>query len=390
MATDTTTTTTPPHTPDSLPLVVDRQCRKRPWSAVETSEDTTKAAAKLQDIKSLILSLYECREPPAHLQNLDWYRAFLPPADFNLFITSLDEKARDWVINYCRCDWINATGEICVRMSNQAHAVFAAKFGSLVFRKLTELRNDGTTSEVIKQIIGQIEEPFQGALTSMSKKYNSDTNSIKSRRCADLEFFYLGGKKRSPLVVEVANSQKKVDLMDVAVRWIEETRAEVKTVVTVDLEYRTPSQRKQDGLVKDKALISIVRHSGEGCGSEVYPQDHPFQIPGTGLQPSGSITLALSDFCPESVCAKHKVLSKMNISITDAELRAILEKANTVQAYADQSSSSDDGSPPSNTPAPPRARPTRAAMSAPAPPTSEQPMKDRLRKAPKKRVPFGA
>jgi len=362
MANDTSTTTMPPRTPGSPLLVVSRQSRKRPWSAVETTEDTTEASANLEDIKSLILGLYECREP-SHLQNLNWYRAFLHPADFNLFITSLDERTRAWFDDKFRCDWINTTGEICVRMSNHAHARFAAGFASLVHNKLSDLRENGATSEEVKQVLAQMRSPIFGAYTAMSKAYGSITDPVTSRRSPDIEFAYAGAK-RPALIVEIANAQKNEDLMEVSQLWIQQTRAHIKTVVAVGLKHRTASERKQAAPVMEEALISIVKHSGKDYESKASPLNLVFQTSDPDLQPPGSITLALSDFCPKSVCATHKSLSKVNITITFVELRDILADANAIQADADQSSSSEDESPP------PRAHSSRAAKSAAIPLTS--------------------
>lgn len=125
--------------------------------------------------------------------------------------------------------------------------------------------------------------------------------------------------------------------------YIERTKGRTKTVITIDLEYRTPEERATPSLPFREAVYSIYRNrltrdaqTGEWQREvHVDVEDEHFRM-NDSTAPTGSMRLLLSDFCPDGALSST---NDRTITITHEELAELLEEAEREEIIAEALSS---------------------------------------------------
>ena len=142
-------------------------------------------------------------------------------------------------------------------------------------------------------------------------------------------------KKYPRLVIEIANSQSRKNLNDLAYTYIQASKGRIRTVLAVDLEYRPPAKRSMGHI--SNAVYSIYRlHIETGPDGrtvrrvKVDVENRPFRFDGD--TPDGNLVLKLSDVLSISPSAD---INDPTISISHNDLTAFLAEAEAYQAIAD-------------------------------------------------------
>lgn len=242
-----------------------------------------------------------------------------------------DTELGAWVADKLRYDYDSAEGEFVLRMPSPLHDIFAIRLQEVIVRELGHL----TTQEEIRPVI----ERIKMATTSDIRFSDSSTEGKKSPDGS----FRFTGTKYPPLVIEVANSQKRRDLPRLAESYIERTKGRTKTVITIDLEYRSPSERTAHSLPPRSAVYSIYRNRlvrNEETGSwqreaHAEVEEEQFSVEDSAAA-DGSVCLLLSDFCPDGTLS---ATNDRTIAISHRELARFLTEAEEEEGIAEARSS---------------------------------------------------
>jgi len=262
-----------------------------------------------------------------------WNRVHLSQDEFQALQDALEksEHLRAWVTDKLRYDYNSVDGELILRMPSPLHDIFAFRLQEVIVRELKALERQEGVSTVVDSI--------KVAVTSDLRFGNI---SERERKSPDGSFRFTGSKY-PPLVIEVANSQKSADLPHLAESYIERTKGRTKTVITIDLEYRTPEERATQSLPFREAVYSIYRNKLTRDAqtdewqreAHVDVEDQHFRMHDS-TAPTGSMRLLLSDFCPDdALCSTDD----RTITIAHEELAKLLEEAEREEIIAEAPSS---------------------------------------------------
>lgn len=179
-----------------------------------------------------------------------WECVRISPREYQVLQNELgkDTRLRAWVADKLRYDYDSVEGELVLRMPSPLYDIFAIRLQEVIARELENFATQEETHPVIKRI----------KMATTSDIRFSDT-SIEEKKSPDGSFRFTG-TKYPPLVIEVANSQKRRDLPRLAESYIERTKGRTKTVIAIDLEYRDPGKRATHSLLPRSAVYSIYRH----------------------------------------------------------------------------------------------------------------------------------
>jgi hypothetical protein len=152
--------------------------------------------------------------------------------------------------------------------------------------------------------------------------------------------------KYPPVVVEVAHSQQRKKLPELAEFYIGETRGHIKTVIAIDIEYRSPN--KPTAALGREAVFSIYRNrvvrddvTGELKHREAHPDPENQCFRRQDLTvPDGVFELFLSDFCPPGTLGDS---NNTSIHITHQTLADLLSYAEKRKAAVETPLRDDDG-----------------------------------------------
>ncbi|CAI6338145.1 unnamed protein product [Periconia digitata] len=262
-----------------------------------------------------------------------WECVRISPRGYQVLQNELEKDTRfgAWVADKLRYDYDSAEGELVLRMPSPLHDIFAIRLQEVIAR---ELKNS-TTQEDIRPVIERIR------IATTSDIRFSDT-SIEGKKSPDGSFRFTG-TKYPPLVIEVANSQKRRDLPRLAESYIERTKGRTKTVIAIDLEYRDPSKRAAHSLPPRSAVYSIYRYRlvrDEQTGdwqreAHAEIEEQQFSTEDT-VTADGSMCLLLSDFCPDGTVSET---NDRTITISHAELARLLTEAEEEENTAEAPSS---------------------------------------------------
>lgn len=242
-----------------------------------------------------------------------------------------DARLGALVADKLRYDYDSAESEFVLRMPSPLHDIFAIRLQEVIVGELRAFMKD----EEIRPIIERIK------MAATSDVRFGDMSTIK-KKSPDGSFRF-AGTKYPPLVLEVANSQKRGDLSWLAESYIERTKGRTKTVITIDLEYRAPDKRTRRFLPPRTAVYSIYRNRvvcDERIGNRqreahVVIQDQHFRMD-DATAPDGSMCLLLSDFCPDGTLS---ATNDRTIAIPHSELAHLLTEAEGEEDVAEAPSS---------------------------------------------------
>jgi hypothetical protein len=262
-----------------------------------------------------------------------WNRVHLPQDEFQALQDALekDERLRAWVTDKLRYDYNPVDRELILRIPSLLHDIFAFRLQEVIARELKALEKQ----EEVRTVVDSIK-------VAVTSDLRFGKISEKERKSPDGSFRF-AGSKYPPLVIEVANSQKSADLPHLAESYVERTKGRTKTVITIDLEYRTPEERATPSLPLREAVYSICRNrltrdaqTGEWQReAHVDVEDEHFRM-NDSTAPTGSMRLQLSDFCPDGALSST---NDRTITITHEELAELLEEAEREEIIAEALSS---------------------------------------------------
>ena len=270
-----------------------------------------------------------------------WLTVPLSPAEYREVEDALTPEEQGWVEDKLRFDYDprRGGGEFVLRMPAPSHCRFAFSLSMEIVKALRNLppqghRQRAKLAEVLRKIgCGSTSDVYFQAISETSKKpYN--------KKSPDSSFDF-SGCKYPPLVIEVANSQKSKDLPRLAQTYIVRSRRQTRTVLTVDLEYRSPKQRAS---LTSKSLraatYSLYRYRSyerncERIHTVDIDVDNKHFRSQNGQPCDGTLSLRLSDFCPPEALDG---LEDLSIDISHEKLAWLLTEA---EAREDEAATPD-------------------------------------------------
>ncbi|KAF2395848.1 hypothetical protein EJ06DRAFT_585601 [Trichodelitschia bisporula] len=232
-----------------------------------------------------------------------WTSFPLTPAEFAGF-----EHALRGLALKTRFDYSPTDACLTVRMPTALHDLFAFKLTRTIHGRIKALTGDDKINAAVANI----------DLDCTSDIYLGD-GVLKSPDSA----FGFDNTVFPPFVIEIGYSTKRAALPILAHEYMELSEGHIRTVLTVDIEYR-PST------TGPRAVYSLYRYAvGEKDGKEIgvcstAVKDVAFRQ-GPASVPDGVLVLSLVDFCP--LGALDGVDDIPTISITHAELDSLLAQA---------------------------------------------------------------
>jgi hypothetical protein len=231
-----------------------------------------------------------------------------------------DTDCGRWAQDKLRCDYDPAREELVLRMASVTHNMFLDNLTEEIWDQLKTLRASDEKAQNVMGSLGRMMMGFK--LPNRGKKYPDGA-------------FGSTTKKYPRLVIEIANSQSPKNLKDLAYTYIQASLSQIRTVLTVDLEYLPPAQRSQRRI--SNAVYSIYRlHVETGPDGrrtrriKADVENRSFRF--NGNTPDGNLVLKLSDFLSTS-CSEE--VNNPTISISHSSLTAILAAAEELQAIHD-------------------------------------------------------
>jgi hypothetical protein len=184
-----------------------------------------------------------------HLLGAAWRHELVSAGEYQELQDALaaDELLGSWVADKLRYDYDPYVNEITLRMPSLLHDIFAIRLQEVIAGKLGDLAK----LEGVRTIISCIK-------TAATSDVQFGSASAKGKKSPDGSFRF-SGAKHPPVVIEVANSQKRDDLLPLAESYTERTKGRIKTVIAIDLEYLPPNTRVTCPATR-KAVYSVYRH----------------------------------------------------------------------------------------------------------------------------------
>lgn len=228
--------------------------------------------------------------------------------------------ADNWAFEKVRHDYNPVKGLLFLRMASPCHDILAHDLEGLIFKKLERLRRRKNLKSVINR----------------TKQFSTSSHQCRQdprgRWSPDAGFGFLGVDYPC-FILEVANSQKSQDLPYLADDHFVSTKGNLKTVLTVDIEYLDLTQRRAGKEIRRTAVYSVYRYRrtyDDGIGRFIRElhldiENIPFRAQ-DGSPIIGELKLNLSDFCPNEVLTgirdptikiSHEALTKL---LDDAEM----------------------------------------------------------------------
>jgi hypothetical protein len=250
-----------------------------------------------------------------------WNILYVTPDEYaELWDILKDTDCGRWAEDKLRYDYDPACHELILRMPSNTHDGFVDGLTQEITKQLEALR---ASDEKVQDAMGSLDRIMMGfKLPGMREKYPDGAfgpTEIKYPR----------------LVIEIANSQSPKNLEELAYTYIQASKGLIRTVLTIDLEYKPPAKRPQGH--KCNAVYSIYRlHVETGLDGrrakrvKADVKNQPFRH--NGNTPDGDLMLKLSDFLGTS-----HIEQAINpaIAISHTHLTAILARAEERQAIHD-------------------------------------------------------
>lgn len=289
-------------------------------------------------------------------ESLEWCELRVPPPQFLDLCQRLecyDPKLLFYFENLLRCDYNPSSSILVLRLMESAtHGCLES---SVVFYLGTQLQliatKDPHLSTLISDIIPRGHTTF---------RLNTDAGQAYARKSPDGQLFFrrtsqssdsnrpyrFEGSHLPPFLIEVGFSQGATSLERLAQEYYEESDGQIKTVLTIDIKYVSPAQRRSNPKFDRTAVFSLYR------GPERIHQDTVFRNASGNLVPA-SLQLFLADFIPDQVLEQLDSVLRKQAEETTLELPSQLlcqyletaEDQQRVEDAVEQGPSSKQGTP---------------------------------------------
>ncbi|KAI1477518.1 hypothetical protein F4774DRAFT_427158 [Daldinia eschscholtzii] len=245
-----------------------------------------------------------------------------------LISESTDKKFRDYFNQQLRYDYgrYEKDEQFVIRMPSPYHDCMAGSINTHITDWLKDVREkqslykgkickDQETIDVAKKIKATL-----GSRVNLSRDTGDPAGD---KKYPDLSFRFKDPETIGPgLVVEVAWSQRDLNLPRIARNYIEKTNGRVRTVIGIQL-YDIYKSRRIGGLYTGTATFSIWKaeyHSSGNVVSNCTVQDQAFRDADGNPNPGGTIHLSLRDFIYEKTAEKIKAFQSPDLIISPEKL----------------------------------------------------------------------
>ncbi|KAI4607410.1 hypothetical protein J4E83_009593 [Alternaria metachromatica] len=220
-----------------------------------------------------------------------------------------------------------------VKMPSEIHESVKGHFVTAIWDKLCAMKERAPANSAVREIISSIK--YQGELAGKA--------SGEDKRRPDVAF--VSGQRRKPsLVVEIGHSQNgATEFNPIADKYIGGSKGRIRTMIGLDIEYRTPDSRERLRTTKRWATYQIYRSRINKKG-RLYPHTTKepvvFQNVHGVVNPRAKFRLDLADFI-QSDAGKFP---QYRIEISHQELCDIIAKGDETQDDYDETDCEDNAS----------------------------------------------
>lgn len=223
----------------------------------------------------------------------EWHELSISPAQFSSLRHQLREEGLLEYFEELRWDYSPTRSVLVLRL--MATALHESLQDSLLYYIRTQLDKHTAT------IAGKDNAAVDGAQPSLAQtlaKIRSCGHAkvilgSQAKKSPDGQLRF-GGRPDPPFVIEIGYSQKAESLQELAKEYYEQSDGEVKTVLTLNIDYSSPHQRASvAGQCDRTAVFCLYRGPKRVC------KDVAFR--GADGVPADGIQLRLSDFIPDDV-----------------------------------------------------------------------------------------
>ncbi|KAE8822474.1 hypothetical protein P3342_011820 [Pyrenophora teres f. teres] len=235
----------------------------------------------------------------------------------------ISRKNRTWAIDKLYYHYNADANVFEIKIVTSLHEDIRADVASLIREKLDRLAQDDGMAPAVKAIIDAI--GYKGQPTIALKEHSSRSP----------DFVFHSGEYPATFVGEVAHSQDgKEEFGMIAEEYISGTNGSIKTVLGIDIEYRTPETRQNLANIPRAANYQIFRRRIDVEKKEMLVESGElveFQDAMGVVAPGSQLRLTLADLTQTDTID----LSNFDIEISHQELFKIVSAAEATQAKED-------------------------------------------------------
>ncbi|KAF2118101.1 hypothetical protein BDV96DRAFT_569234 [Lophiotrema nucula] len=315
-------------TPSSFVNAPPASNKEKPSSSRATFRQANRVVALFKDIKS---GQYELQP---------WTKFQLQPGEYDeierLVLNDTDTSLWGFINNKIRYDFDGDRNQLILRMPTAIHERFVTLVKQDIDAQLKSLATSTTLEESVTHFAQRVCN-----LGSADIKFPNDTSQKPPQNSPDGTYYYRDAKWPG-VILEVSYSEKRKDLEKLADRYILLSKANVRVVVGLDIEYQHPKQKKTKAGSRD-AVLSVWRPEiiqNEGKMQLIAAQkikDQPFRDAQGDPTSSQGLSLLLSEFAhPEISQAITDHDQSINIS-TDKLCEYLNDAEEMMQRVLDNS-----------------------------------------------------
>lgn len=278
---------------------------------------------------------------PSSLRSPDWIVLELSIAQYSELIERLEDiDLLEFFQDKLRHDWDPDCGILVLRlMASPVHETLREDLYDDIKGRLRDLASSAADPDMSRHI-AMIRSGGHASLQleSDSLENPSHKKAMEAEKSPDCRMNY-GDTVRPQFVIEIAYSQKRASLQKLARDYYVGSEGEIKTVVTIDINYNPPDLR-----LSSASCPSTCDQSAKFClyrGPRQICKDQAFRDKAGNPVEGGDLKLLLSDFIPDSVLGQlrrplRRQAKTMPIDISASQLCQYLARGEHRQALEDR------------------------------------------------------
>lgn len=264
------------------------------------------------------------------IESPDWHELTVSPAQFLDLRRQLEkEDLLDYFENWLRWDYSPGRGVLVLRL--MATALHESLQDSLFFHIRKQLDDHLAGAEpALADAISKIRS------CGHAKVRLGYTQGALAKKSPDSQLRFTG-RATPQFVVEVGYSQKAESLQELAKEYYEESDGEIKTVLTLNIEYGSPGQRNATVDHHDRTAVFCLYR-----GPKRVHKDTAFRDADGAPVAGVCLRLFLSDFIPDDMLRDLPAALRRKARATAINLPAQLLCSFLTRAELDQKAEDDD------------------------------------------------
>lgn len=234
--------------PSALSSFASDAAQEVPIQTTERPEDPGLEDNSVGAVLSLVKASWKGTLPD-DLPSPEWCTFKITPAQYVELYRRLEDHGLLVYFEDLRYDWDPENDTLVLRlMATSLHETLQESICDEIKSQLRDLAAH-CADDVLSSHVAEVHSRGHAkvTLTNKAKRVGGvKQKTIKSKRSPDARFNH--GKTIYPqFIMETAHSQHHKDLQCLAKQYYQGSRGEIKTVLTIDVEYRSPEERQEGG-----------------------------------------------------------------------------------------------------------------------------------------------